>query len=135
MPLPNHMMTNPVDADPLRIESTAASPLGLVVRLSGVGDRVRHAVNDQQSGADRNQVAIAVLPPRRKRYHCPDTAARGQMRGDPAAHGVPDNGDAVRFAAALNVFQNPFGVVHRILARAIPAAQAVSHLPYSHGGS
>ena len=128
-------MTDPVNPDPLRIESALASPRGLSAGLIGVGDRVRGAMDDQQPGVDGDQVAVAVLPPRRKRYHRAHAATSGQVRGDPATHRMTNERNVIRFASARNVLEDPSGVAHRIHARTIPSAKPVLHLPHVHPGT
>jgi hypothetical protein len=129
------MMTDPFNADPLRIESALASPRGLSVRLIGVGDRIRGAMDDQQPGVGGDQVAVAMLPPRRKRYHGADAATSGQVRGDTATHRMANECNVLRFASPRNVLEDPFRVAHRIHARTVPSAKPVLHLPHVHSGT
>jgi hypothetical protein len=135
MPSTHHVMTNSLDAHPLRIESALASALDLGTGLIRVGDAVRGAMNGEQSGACRDEIAVAVLPPRRKRYHRADATAGGQVRGDAATHRMTYDGNVVRLAPTLHVLENPFGVAQRIHARTIPSAEPVLHLPHVHCGT
>jgi hypothetical protein len=132
VPATHHVMTDSLDAHPLRIESALASALDLGTGLIWVGDAVRGAMNGQQPGVGRDQIAVAVLPPRRKCYHRADATARGQVRGDAATHRMTHDRNVVRFALALNVLENPFGVAQRIQPRAVPSAEPVLHLAHVH---
>ena len=88
MPSTHHVMTDSLDAHPLRIESASASTLDLGTGLIRVGDAVRGAMNGQQSGVGRDQIAVAVLPPRRKRHH---RARRHRRRPGARRRGHPSN--------------------------------------------
>src|ERR1700678_1994711 len=76
-----------------------------------------------------------MLPPRRERYHRADAATSGQVRGDPATHRMANERNVARFASALNVLEDPFGVAHRIHPRTVPSAKPVLDLPHVHPGT
>ncbi len=135
MPSTHHVMTDSLDAHPLRIESALTGTLDLGTGLVGIGDAIRRAMNGQQSGRGRDQIAIAVVPPRRKRYHRADATAGGQVRGDAATHRMTHDRNVIRLAPALDVLENPFGVAQRIQTRAVPSAEPVLHLPDVHLGT
>jgi hypothetical protein len=134
-PLPNHVVACAVEAHPLRVDPALLRATDLCAGSPRVGPGVGGAVQDQQTSARLDEIAVVARPPWGQGNHRSDITASRKVGGDAPAHGMADDGDAGWLESFPRIAEDRFGVAQRIQLWAVPAAIPVLHPPHLNGGA